>query len=193
MELIAQILGIVAIAVSVTSMLMKKKSNIMLLCTIYNILTLISYLLLHKYLGSILVGVLTLKSLTYYIFSLKNLKPNVIVLIIFEVAILGLSIFLWQSWTDIFILISSLINTYSSWQDNVKFIKICVIICTVFLVAYDIFAHAYVYVVSEVLYGGAALFSLLHTKKNKDETKNETNDEILIEDQKENQDEQTNN
>ena len=188
MELIAQIIGIVAIAISVMSMLMKKKSNIMLLCTIYNILTLTSYLLLEKYLGSILVGILTLKSFIYYIFSLKNIKPNIIVLILFEVSILVVSILLWQSWADIFILTSSLINTYSSWQNNVKFLKICAVISTIFLVAYDIFAHAYVYVISELLYGGAALFSLIKYKNQ--------NEEISIEnhlDKEGEQHEQTNN
>ena len=165
MELMAEILGIIAIGVSVASMLLKKKSGIMLLCSIYNLLTLTSYLLLGKYLGCIIVGILTLKSLTYYFFSLKKLKPNIVVLIIFEISILLTSIILWSSWTDILILCSSIISTYSTWQDNVKFLKICVIICTAFLVAYDIFVEAYVYVISELLYGGAALLSLIYYKK----------------------------
>lgn len=174
MELTAQILGIIAIIISVLSMLFKAKTHIILFSVIYNVLTLISYLLLEKYLGCILVVILTLKSLVYYIYSLKRLKPNLYVLIAFEVIILVASIFLWQSWVDIFILVNSLINTYTSWQDNVKLLKIGVVICSIFLILYDVFIGAYVYVVSEVLYGGTALFSLCFSKrKNKDECEKE--------------------
>lgn len=169
MEVLAQVLGGIGIAISVMSMLLKNKSTILLMCMIYNLLTLSSYLLLGKYLGCILVGVLVLKSLVYYIFSVRNLKPNIIILIIFEVSVLGLCIFLWESWTDIFILCSSLINIYCTWQDNVKFLKACVVICSVLLVLYDIFAHAYMYIISELLYGGTALISLLAKKKDDNE------------------------
>lgn len=165
MEITAQIIGIVAIIVSILSMTFKSKKMIMLLCTIYNIMTLTSYLFLGKYLGSILVGILTLKSFIYYIYALKKAKPNLVVLIILEIAILTMSIVLWQFWFDIFILLSSLINTYFSWQDNVKILKISVVITSVLLVLYDIFAGAYVYVISEILYGGTALISLLFVKR----------------------------
>ena len=161
MEIVVQIIGIVAIVISVLSMAFKKKSTIMLFSMIYNILTLVSYLLLGKYLGCILVGVLTLKSFTYYLFSLKNLKPNIFVLIFFEVAIVVISIVFWNNWVDIFMIVNSVINTYFSWQDNVVYLKLSVIVCAILLVVYDILVGAYSYIISEVLYGGMALCSLV--------------------------------
>ena len=172
MEIVAQILGIIAIVVSGLSMAFKRKATIMLFCMIYNILTLTSYLLLGKYLGCILVGVLTLKSLVYYIFALKKLKPNVVVLILFEVSILAISIIFWESWVDLFMIANSLINTYFSWQDNVIYLKASVVLCACLLILYDVFVGAYAYIVSEVLYGGTALVSLiLMLKQNKEEKK----------------------
>ena len=190
MELASQIIGIVAIVISVMSMLFKSKTNILLFTIIYNILTLTSYLLLGKYLGSILVGILTLKSIIYYLFALKKAKPNIYVLIVLEIAILTTSIFLWQSWPDIFILISSLINTYTTWQDNVKIIKISAIISAVLLILYDAFIGAYVYIISETLYGGAAIFSIvmMFVKNKKAISNNEANNnEINSEDKPENE------
>lgn len=166
MEIVAQILGIIAIIVSVLSMVFNKKTLILLLSFVYNILTLLSYLLLGKYLGCILVGVLTLKSLIYFIFAKKNKKPNILILIIFEISILTLSIVLWQDWFDIFILVNSLINTYFTWQDNVVSLKIAVVVCSILLILYDIFAGAYVYVISEFLYGLTSLITLLIMIKN---------------------------
>lgn len=133
----------------------------MLFCMIYNILTLISYLLLGKYLGCILVGTLTLKSFVYYIFALKKLKPNIFVLLFFEISILVISIVFWNSLVDLLMIANSLINTYFSWQDNVILLKSSVIVCACLLVLYDIFVGAYAYIISEVLYGGTALISLI--------------------------------
>lgn len=161
MEIVAQILGIVAIVISIMSMVFNDKKIIMLFSTIYNVLTIITYLLLGKYLGMILVGVLTLKSLTYFIYASKSKKPNIIVLFVFEILILSLSIILWQDWFDIFILLNSVINTYFTWQDNVLLLKIGIVVCSIFLILYDIFAGAYVYVISEFLYGLTSLITLL--------------------------------
>lgn len=172
MEIIAQILGIIAIVVSGLSMVFKRKSTIMLFCMIYNILTLTSYLLLGKYLGCILVGVLTLKSFIYYLFAVKKLKPNIYVLILFEVSILVISIVFWNSWVDLLMIANSLINTYFSWQDNVIYLKTSVVVCAVLLILYDVFVGAYAYIVSEVLYGGTALVTLIMMlNQNKKENK----------------------
>ncbi len=173
METWAQILGIIAIVISSISIAFKSKTKIMLFCTIYNILTLTTYLLLGKYLGCILVGVLTLKSFTYFIFSLKNLKPNIFVLLFFEISLLVISIVFWSSWVDIFMIANSVINTYFSWQENVILIKISAVVCSILLILYDIFVGAYAYIISEVLYGAVALITLIMlSKQNKKENLN---------------------
>ena len=83
------------------------------------------------------------------------------VLITLEIAILVISIVFWNSWVDLFIITNSVINTYFSWQDNVIQLKASVVLCAVLLILYDIFVGAYAYIVSEVLYGGTALISLI--------------------------------
>lgn len=171
MELASQIVGIVAIVISVISMLFENKKDILLFTIIYNILLLTSYFLLGKYLGSILVGILTTKSLIYYLFAKKNLNPNIWVLIILEIAILVASILLWQDWVDIFILINSLMSTYTTWQDNVNLLKIGAITTAVLLILYDVFIGAYIYVISEALYGGAAIFSMIMQKNKRKKDK----------------------
>ena len=165
MEIFAQILGIVALVIAVCSMLLKEKPQIMLFITIYNILTLVSYLLLGQYLGCILVGIATLRSFTFFIFSLKKLRPNIVVYILFNILAITASIVFWVSWYDIFMLINLIINTYATWQTNVKIIKITAVVCTVFYVLYDIFVGAYVYIISELAFGVVALYSLI---KNRD-------------------------
>ena len=62
-------------------------------------------------------------------------------------------------------LVNCLINIYFSWQDNVKLLKIEMIITSVLLILYDIFAGAYVYIASKILFGGTALFLLWVERK----------------------------
>ena len=169
LNIISQILGFIAIVVVIISMLFREKSKILLFSTIYNVLTLTSYILLGRYLGCILVGIATLKTLVYYIFSIKKMSRNIIVLIVFEVSIITVSIIFWQSWFDIFLLINLVINTYTTWQDNVKIIKIFSVVCCVFLSLYDFFSGAYMYIISELLFGGTALISLIKTTKQEKE------------------------
>lgn len=178
LNIISQILGVIAIIVVIISMIFKEKSKILFFSTIYNFLTLTSYILLGRYLGSILVLIATLKTLLYYIFSIKKIPKKNYILIIFEVSIITTSIILWQSWFDIFLLINLVINTYTTWQDDVKIIKIFSVVCCVFLSLYDFFSGAYMYIISELLFGGTALVSLIKTIKqekehlNKEETEN---------------------
>ena len=148
----------------VTIFLMQK---ILLFLIIYNVLVIISYFLLEKYLESILVGIATLRSIIYYIFSKKGLKPNIYILLFFEFLIITVSIVIWQNWFDIFMLTSVIVTTYSSWQDNVAVIKISAMVTSVLFILFDVFSMAYVYIISEVLYGLTALISLIKTNNNK--------------------------
>ena len=180
MEIVAQILGIVALVIAVSSMVFKSKPVIMLCLTIYNVLTLVSYLLLGQYLGCILVGVATLRSFTYFIFALKNIKQNIFVYITFNVLAITFSILFWNAWFDVFMLINLIITTYTTWQSDVRIIKWGTLICTVFFVLYDIFAGAYVYIISELAFGVTAGYSLLfgHRNKNIDKIENKIEGEL---------------
>lgn len=164
-NILVYILGIIAFCVAVFSMLFKEKSKIILCLTIYNILMLITYLLLGRYLGCVLIGIETIRSITYFIYSLKKLKPNIFVYIFFNIVGIGASVLFWASWVDIFVLINLIINTYSTWQTNVTIIKLGIIICTIFYITYDLIVGAYIYIISELAFGVSAVFSLIKNKK----------------------------
>jgi len=170
-ELIARILGIIAIVVSILSMVFKKKTTIMLCLTIYNLLTLTSYLLIGQYLGCVLVGIATIRAFLYFILSYKNIKPNLAIYIIFNVLVIVSSILLWGAWFDVFMLLKLLINCYTTWQTNVKVIKLGTIIYTPLSILYNIFAGAYVYIISSTAFGVVALVSLLLMIKEEKKTK----------------------
>lgn len=178
MQIVVDILGIISLIITSLSMFFKKKAYIMLFAFFYNILILVSYLLLGRYLGCILVGVAILRALTFFLFALKNIKPNIYVYIVFNILAISLSIIFWNVWYDIFMLIALIISTYANWQENVKVLKIGALICMVFYILYNVFAGAYSYIASEVIYGLSALISLILTYKEEKKTKIEINDTI---------------
>ena len=166
MEILAHILGVVGVVVSAISMIMKTKTKVVLLLAVYNLLTLISYLLLGHFLSCILVVIAIFRSLTFLLYEVKKIKNNWLVLLSFNIVIICISIVLWDKWYDIFLLICTLIFTFTTWQKNVKLIKWGTIICTPLFVTFDILAGAYVYIISELAFGISAIVSLITTKYN---------------------------
>ena len=82
-------------------------------------------------------------------------------LILFEALIIGASIFLWQNWFDIFMLVNSILMTYATWQDNVKVLKIACIVRCCLLMTYNTLVRAYLYVVSNFIEGVSSTICLI--------------------------------
>lgn len=185
MEILAQILGYVGLLVAVVSMLFRNKVYILLAMTLYNFLTIITYLILGQYLACILVGIAIVRSIVFVIFELKNLKPNLVIYILFNVLFITASVFFWNDWYDIFMLVNLIVYTYITWQPNVNLIKIGVAFCSILYILYDIFAGAYSYIFGEVAFGATALYSIIkeriNIKKNLQNSEIKENQEIKIE------------
>ena len=161
MQILVYILSAFSIITILLSAILKNKTTIMFLYVLDDIWLIGVYLLLGKYLGMVLVGILTIKTLVFFLFSLKKIKPNIWMLILFEALIIGASIFLWQNWFDIFMLVNSILMTYATWQDNVKVLKIACIVRCCLLMTYNTLVRAYLYVVSNFIEGVSSTICLI--------------------------------
>ena len=174
MELISNLIGIIGIAFLVISMIFKKKTWILVFTTLYNVILAISYILLGHYIGCILLGISTIRGIVYFLYAYKNKKVPIFFLIFFEIAYIVTCIFLWEKWYDAFVLVNSIFVTYTTWQDDMIVYKISAVISMFLWIAYDICTGAYIYIISEVLFGMTALISVivLIKKGEKNEHKN---------------------
>lgn len=148
---IAQIVSVITIITTVLALFQKEKFKTMILFTISNISMMTTYSLLGRWLSLILVGIASVRTFIYYLYAVKNLKPNYIVMVAFEVVLVIVSILLWEDYLDLLMLINLCMLTYMTWQDNMKLIRAGYVVSALLLITYDILVKAYVGMISEVI------------------------------------------
>lgn len=148
---IAQIVSVITIITTVLALFQKEKFKTMILFTISNLSMMATYSLLGRWLSLILVGIASVRTFIYYLYAVKNLKPNYIVMVAFEVVLVIVSILLWEDYLDLLMLINLCMLTYMTWQDNMKLIRAGYVVSALLLITYDILVKAYVGMISEVI------------------------------------------
>lgn len=168
-KMIAQYISLLATVFIVLGILSKKKSGIMLWFSLYNVVILITYFMLGRYTGSILVFVTLFKSILFYILAKKDIEPKLWILLIFEILYIVIPIILWDNVTDIILIVNLLLVTYLCWQSNLKLLRFGYIISTFLLVTYDILVGAYIVIIAEVVFLISTIISIVrdyHSRQN---------------------------
>ena len=155
---LAQIVSIITILSTVLGLFQKEKFKTMLHFTISNISMIVTYALLERYLSIILVAIATIRTIVYYIYAYKNLKPNTLVVVSFEIVFVLVCMFLWTDYVDLLMLINLCMLAYTTWQDNMKILRIGYLISAILLIAYNLLVGAYVSSISEII---LLVFSIL--------------------------------
>lgn len=181
LSVIAQYISLAATVFIVLGILGKQKSTIMLWFSLYNVVILATYFMLGRYTGSILVFVTLIKSILFYILARKNIRPQIWILVLFEISYIVIPIFLWESATDIILIANLLLVTYLCWQSNIKLLKFGYILSSILLITYDIIVGAYTAIIAEVVFlisTCISIYQLYHPRANKKTeqvTKEDTN------------------
>lgn len=189
LNIIAQYISLAATVFIVLGILGKQKATIMLWFSLYNVVILATYFMLGRYTGSILVFVTLLKSIFFYILARKNIRPQIWILVLFEISYIVIPIFLWESATDIILIANLLLVTYLCWQSNIKLLKFGYILSSILLITYDIIVGAYTTIIAEVVFlisTCISIYQLYHPKaeKNKEENKSTSTTEKQNEENK---------
>lgn len=189
LNIIAQYISLAATVFIVLGILGKQKATIMLWFSLYNVVILATYFMLGRYTGSILVFVTLLKSILFYILARKNIRPQIWILVLFEISYIVIPIFLWESATDIILIANLLLVTYLCWQSNIKLLKFGYILSSILLITYDIIVGAYTTIIAEVVFlisTCISIYQLYHPKadKNKEENKSTSTTEKQNEENK---------
>ena len=141
----------VAMMLSITGSLQKKKWAMMLLYTLTNIFYSIMYFAYGRFASAVLCIVGAIRTAVFMIYSIKNIKPNWMVLVFFEILFVLAAIFTWQDATDWMPLIAWTVTCYASWQDNTAILRIGYIINSVLYIAYNMLIGAYIASIPEFL------------------------------------------
>lgn len=149
--IIAQCVSLVCVILAIIGIQFKSKTKILLVFVIIDLLYIVVYILLKKNTGAILVGMAMIKSLIFYFYSLKNKKPNLIVLILLQVINVSVVIIFWTWWADLLLMSAILIATYTTWQNNMTILRSGQIMSKMLSIVYNIFAGAYVAIAADLI------------------------------------------
>lgn len=167
--ILAQICGIIALILTVISVQFKTKEKIVMCSVLANIVVTIQYFLLGALTGAVISVINTIRCLVFYFFKKKDMKPSIIVLIIFEIVAIISGSISWQNMWSLIPIIVTVIYTYGLWQDNIKVIRITTGIVGFGWAVYNIVVRAYVGALQETSQLISAIIALYRNKENKEE------------------------
>jgi hypothetical protein len=171
---IIQILGIFGFIFYTLSFQMKTKENLLIMQAVSNVFATIQFLLTEALTGAVhtLLGVI--RGFVFYFYKKRDLKPNKIVLIIFEVAIILGTVFTWENILSCLPLIGMTVNLYGQWQNDMKIVRICAVISAVLWSVYAFYAGVYMVMLTEIMKIISSIIGLWRFRKfkEKNEIKN---------------------
>ena len=138
-----QILGIITLFLFIVSLQQRKKENFLLFQIAGTLIYILQYIFTRRYTGAILFTIVLVRGLVFYYYKRKDLKPSIIILIVFQVT-LGISTyFSWQNILSIIPFIATAAKTWSTWQDNMKWTRKTSLLSQGGMIIYNLSASMY--------------------------------------------------
>lgn len=168
--ILAQICGFIVLLLMVISVWFNDNKKIVFISIIANIFATAQYFLLWALTGAIVSIINTIRCLIFYLYKRKGLKPNVLVLVLFEIVAVVSGALSWQNWWSLIPILMTVIYTYGLWQDNTFIIKLATGISGAGWTAYNIISRAYVGAVQSVSQFVSAVIAIVkdRVKKSKE-------------------------
>ena len=172
---LAQILGIVVIAIFAVAPHLKKKPEMMLCIVIGNILTVVEFALLGAATEAAVISIALVRSLAFFFYSKREKRAPVWLLVLFMAAQAGAVFVTWNDWFCLLMLFD-VGQTYGQWQTDLKILRISIIVTSVPIGIYNLLVHGYTGAVNsliQLLSAGAALWHR-HYRKPRRRPQNQT-------------------
>ena len=165
--ILAQICGLIALVLTVISVQFKTKEKIVMCSVLANIVVAIQYFLLSALTGAVISVINAIRCLIFYVYKKKNMKPSILVLIIFEIVAIISGIISWQNAWSLIPIIVTVIYTYGLWQDNVTIIRITTGIVGFGWAIYNLVVMAYVGALQETSQLISAIIAVYRNRNKK--------------------------
>jgi len=166
-----QILGIITLILFVVSLQQRKKETFLLLQIAGTSLFIVQYILTNRITGAILFTVVVIRGVVFYLYKKKDLKPSLVILIIFQAALLISTYFSWENIISIIPYVATVVKTWGAWQDDMKWLRRASLVCQAFMIAYNISASMYTGALTEVCAMTSTLIAMWRYDFRKDKSK----------------------
>ena len=138
-----QIFGVVTLIFYVASLQQRKKEAFLLLQSGGAVFFILQYILTNRITGAITFTLIVIRSLVYYFYKRKGLKPSIVVLIIFQVTLIIATAFSWQNILSLLPYAASAGKTWGTWQDDMKWARITSLFAQTCMIVYNVTAAMY--------------------------------------------------
>ena len=164
MNILAQVFGILALAVMFFSYQKKSKKDFLILQIFMNVFFALQYFVLNAY--SALASSITsiVRSSLFYKFEKQNKKVHIGFLILFELIILLLGILTYTGIYSIIPIIIAMSYTYGTWQKKLTTTYKIGTVAAVLWIFYNFIVGAYASVFGSVIELLASIFGLIRLK-----------------------------
>ena len=148
--ILVQIFGVMTLILYVASLQQRKKEAFLLLQTGGALFFVAQYALTNRITGVVTFTIIAIRSVVFYLYKRKDLKPSLAVLIVFLV-ILTISTYLsWQDILSIFPFVSTVGKTWGTWQDEMKWLRRTSLFAQCCMIVYNLTAAMYTGTFTEV-------------------------------------------
>lgn len=146
---LSQILVILAYILCGIGFLKKEKIEIMLFSTLFSLLILIQYFLLHAYSGIFVCIINIIRNLILSINIKQNKKNSNIELVLLCLATIIFTCFIYKTPIDLFPIILALVGIFSYWSSSTKVLRLCNIVCSLCYIIYAIPIKSFLTIICE--------------------------------------------
>ncbi len=150
MKIVAQLIGIAAMAASVYSFQLNKHKQIMIVQIIATALFGIQYYFLGAFTGVALDTVGVIRDIVFYHREKKWAAGNIWT-VIFALMMVAVGIATYQGWVSIFMIVSMVLNTITFSFTNPKLVRRTILIASPFLLVYNILTGSIGGIINEIL------------------------------------------
>lgn len=167
-NLIAWIIGIIAFLVFISSIQLKNKKKFLILQLIANFLYGIQYVLLITPEAAYMNFISVIRCFIFYLYEDEKKKPPVLILIILLSLITLVGCFTINRWIALIPVAITIIYTISSWQKNMKIIRLCFTIAACFWIIYNLSVGAYTSLIGNAFELISGIVSMIRFKNKRD-------------------------
>lgn len=161
MKAVIIISGIIQIIICSIAFFFKEKRHFLICNCTYNLILVLQYLIQGYFTELTLIFIDISRAILFYMFEVKNKKPNVYIIVVIEILYLIVGIITFENWFSIFVIISSMLGTFAQWQSNMFVLRVSYIICSVLLILNYIFTGLYATIIAEAISLMSALISII--------------------------------
>lgn len=161
MKAVIIISGIIQIIICSIAFFFKEKRHFLICNCTYNLILVLQYLIQGYFTELTLIFIDISRAILFYMFEVKNKKPNVYIIVVIEILYLIVGIITFENWFSIFVIISSMLGTFAQWQSNMFVLRVSYIICSVLLILNYIFTGLYATIIAESISLMSALISII--------------------------------